>query len=140
MTVQTILAPVFAQVLLLFILLFWMGRERFAAARAGKLSGARSSPRTVDWPGKARQVSDCFHNQLELPILFYVVVIVALVTRKADLLFVCLSWVFVVTRYAHAFEHTGANRLKFRFGAFFACALVLLALWLMLALKLFADL
>lgn len=140
MTVPSILAPVFAQILLAFVLLFWMGRERFAAARAGKLTGARNSPRTVDWPGKARQVSDCFHNQLELPILFYVVVTLALVTRQADLLFVCLSWVFVVTRYAHAFEHTGANRMKYRFGAFLAGAVVLLALWLTLALKILVGL
>jgi len=137
MSVQAILAPVFVQVLLTFVLLFWMGRERFAAARAGDVKGPRGAPRHVEWPEQARKVSDCFHNQLELPVLFYVAVVLALVTRQADLLFVALSWVFVVTRCAHAFEHVGRNRTPWRFRAFLAGALVLMGMWLELALKLF---
>lgn len=137
MTVQSILAPVFAQVLLTFGLLLWMARERFATARSGPPRGAARTPRTAEWTGKARQVSDCFHNQLETPILFYLVVTLALVTRLADLLFVLLAWLFVVTRYAHAVEHCTANRLKFRFGAFAAGVMILLGMWIELALKLF---
>ena len=34
MTVQAVLLPVFAQILLTFVLLFLMGRVRLAAARA----------------------------------------------------------------------------------------------------------
>ena len=137
MTVQSILAPVFAQVLLTFGLLFWMARERFATARSGPPKGAARNPRTAEWTGRARQVSDCFHNQLETPLLFYVVVTLALVTKLADLLFVLLAWLFVVTRYAHAVEHCGPNRLKFRFGAFAAGVVILLCMWTELALKVF---
>ncbi len=35
MSFKALLAPVFVQVLLTFCLLFWTGRVRFAAARAG---------------------------------------------------------------------------------------------------------
>lgn len=137
MSVQMILAPVFALVLLAVVLAVWMGRERIAVVRSGRVSVGPGSPRNADWPELARKVSDCFHNQLELPLYFYVVVILALVTRQADLAFVVLSWLFVALRYLHAFEHTGRNRPKARFGLFAAGALVLLALWLYLALKIY---
>ncbi|MET0313687.1 MAG: MAPEG family protein [Hansschlegelia sp.] len=62
-----------------------------------------------------------------------------MITRKADLLFVLLSWVFVVTRYAHAFEHSGRNRLKFRFPLFSAGAIVLLVMWAVFAARIMAG-
>lgn len=137
MSLQAILAPVFAQALLAFVLLFWMGRERFAAARAGEVSVGRGSPRGFAWPEKAQKVSDCFHNQLELPILFYALVPLAILARKADLIFVLLAWVFVATRYVHAFEHTGRNLLKARFRLYLAGAAALLAMWIYVALRIF---
>lgn len=135
MTLQAILAPVFAQVLLTFALLFWMGRERFKAAREGTMTRGEGSPRTYGWPDRARNVQDCFHNQLELPILFFALVPLAILARKADLLFVAMAWVFVALRVLHAFEHTGSNRLKRRFPLFAAGAAVLLAMWTIFALR-----
>lgn len=140
MSVQAILAPVFAQVFLAFFLLVWMGRARFAAGRAGQVTKTNGSPRTFGWPDKTRQIADCFHNQLELPILFYALVPLAMLTRKTDLVFVLLSWVFVATRYLHAFEHTGANRLKWRFPLFLAGALTLMAMWIYVAIRVLAAL
>lgn len=135
MTYPEILAPVFALVLLLFVLLFWMGRERFVAARQGEVKPGPGSPRTFGWPRRAQQVGDCFHLQLELPMLFYVLVPLAMLTKKADLMFVAMSWIFVVSRYLHAVEHTGPNRLKFRFPLFAFGAVTLLAMWLIFALR-----
>ena len=67
--------------------------------------------------------------------LFYVVVALALPLRQADLLFVLLSWVFVVTRYVHAGIFVTSNNVKSRSLAFFAGVLVLLAMWIVFALK-----
>ena len=50
MTVQAVLAPVFALVFLAFALLIWMGRARFAAGRAGEVTPNKGSPRTFAWP------------------------------------------------------------------------------------------
>lgn len=135
MTVQAILAPVFALVFLAFVLLLWMGRARFAAGRTGEVTPNPGSPRTFAWPQKAQQVADSFHNQLELPIFFYALVPLAMFTRQADLLFVLMSWVFVATRYLHAFVHTGPNRLSQRFPLFLAGAVVLMAMWLIFAVR-----
>lgn len=135
MSVQAILAPVLALVLLTFVLLVWMGRVRWEAARAGDVTPNKGSPRTFGWPRKAQLVGDCFHHQLELPPLFYALVAFAMLTREADLLFVVMAWIFVATRYAHAFVHTGANRLKHRFPLFAVGALALMAMWLIFALR-----
>jgi len=139
MTVQAILAPLFAQVFLTFALILWMGKVRFAAARAGQVTPNKGSPRTFGWPQKAQQVADSYHNQLELPVFFYVLVILALITKEADLLFVAMSWVFVVSRYAHAYVHTGRNVLMTRFRCYLVGALVLLAMWAIFAIRILAS-
>jgi len=59
----------------------------------------------------------------------------ALPLRQADLLFVLLSWVFVVARYVHAGIFVTSNNVKTRSLAFFASVLVLLAMWIIFAWK-----
>ncbi len=58
--------------------------------------------REPNWPPHVAQVSNAYQNQLELPVLFYVLTILAWITRQADLLFVLLAWVFVALRLLHA--------------------------------------
>lgn len=137
MSVQAILAPVFVQILLTFVLLVWMGRARFAAIRAGETRVGEGSPRGFAWSDKARKVSDCFHHQLELPILFYALMAFSMITRGADLFLVLMAWVFVALRVLHAAEHVGANRILRRFRLFAAGFIVLCAMWLYFASKIY---
>ncbi len=55
-----------------------------------------------------------------MPVLFYVLVALALPLRQTDLLFVILSWVFVALRFVHAYIHVGTNYVPNRFYAFAA--------------------
>ena len=61
-----------------------------------------------------------------------------MITRKADLLFVVLSWVFVASRLVHAFIHTTSNRIQVRFTVFLVGAVVLAVMWIVFALRIFA--
>jgi hypothetical protein len=135
MSVQAILGPVFALVALMFILLFRMGIARGDALKSGEVTPGGGSPRTVGWPKRAQQASDAYHNQLELPAFFYLLVVLAMITDDADRLFVAMAWVFVATRYVHAFVHVGANRLRNRFAWFSAGVFILLAMWLIYAYR-----
>ncbi|KMO17211.1 MAPEG family protein [Methylobacterium indicum] len=135
MSFKALLAPVFVQVLLTFVLLFWTGRVRFAAARAGAVQVKDVSLGERTWPAPVQQVSNAFANQFELPVLFYVVVGLALATRQTDTLFIGLAWLFVLTRIVHAGIYATSNVVIRRFQAFLAGALVLLAMWFVLALK-----
>ena len=135
MTVQSVLLPVFVLVGLTFFLLLWM-----AGARRGALVGGETKVRDIvlgqpNWPARATQIGNCFKNQFELPILFYILIAIALPLRHADYLIVLLSWVFVVCRFAHAGIFVTSNDLKARSLAWFAGVLVLFAMWLYFALR-----
>jgi hypothetical protein len=136
MSVQMILLPVFVLVGLTFALLVWM-----AGARRGALVGGETKIRDIalgqqNWPQRATQIGNCYANQFELPMLFYVLIALALPLHKADLVIVLLSWVFVVTRFVHAGVFVTSNDLNRRSLAWFAGVLVLFAMWLYFALKL----
>jgi hypothetical protein len=130
-----VLLPVFVLVGLTFALLLWM-----ATARARALTGKEIRIKDIalgqpNWPERPTQIGNCFSNQFELPVLFYILIAVALPLRHADLVIVLLSWVFVVTRFAHAGIFVTSNNVQQRSLAWFAGVLVLLAMWLYFALR-----
>jgi hypothetical protein len=135
MTIQAVLLPLFVQVALTFVLLFWTGHRRVGAIRRGEVRMRDVALREQNWGKDETQVANAFHNQLELPILFYVLTILAWITKQADLLFVVLAWVFVLLRVLHVFVHVTSNRMGQRFAAFAASAIVLLVMWLIYIIR-----
>ena len=135
MSVQMVLLPVFVLIGLTFALLLWM-----AGARRGALVGGETKIRDIvlgqpNWPTRATQIGNCYRNQFELPVLFYLLIALALPLRHADLFIVLMSWVFVVTRFVHAGVFVSSNKLGPRSSIWLAGVLVLLAMWLYFALK-----
>jgi hypothetical protein len=139
MTVQAILAPLFVLVALTFALMIWMGALRVAAVRRGEVRVRDIALRQPNWPPRAQQISNCFDNQFQLPVLFYVLTIVALFLRKADLLFVVMAWIFVLLRIVHAAIHVTSNRVGIRFQAFAAGMVVLLLMWIVFAVRVYVS-
>src|SRR5882672_6862421 len=137
MTAQMILLPVFVQVALTFALLFWMASVRRESLTRGETKIRDIALRQQAWPAKPTQISNCYDSQFQIPLLFYVVVIVALFTKSADLIFVVLSWIFVLARLAHAYVHTTSNHVPTRFNVFAVGVLVLLIVWIWIAVKIF---
>ena len=135
MSVQAVLAPVFVLVGLTFVLLLWMASGRAGAVKARETRIADIASGRANWPERVAQVSHCFSNQFEMPVLFYVLIALALPLRHADLVIVLLSWVFVVTRFAHAGIFVTSNNIQQRSLAWFAGVLVLFAMWLYFALR-----
>ena len=135
MSVQMVLLPVFVQIGLIFFLLFWMAVSRGQAISGGAVKPKDISLRQQNWPARVTQIGNCFANQFEIPVLFFVLIALALPLRHADLVIVMLSWVFVVTRFAHAGIFVTSNDLRSRSLAWFAGVLVLFAMWVYFALK-----
>ncbi len=129
MTVPTILLPVFVLVALTFVLAVWMGFERNRVIFSKEVRIKDIALTKESWPDRAKQISNAYHNQYELPVLFYILVALALITRKADLIFVVLSWVFVVSRLLHALIHTTSNRVPRRFFAYLVGLATLIIMW-----------
>lgn len=135
MLVQEALLPVFVLVGLTFVLMFWMGFARVGALKRKDVRIGDVALGQPNWPPRVMQISNAYHNQFQLPVLFYVLVAFALITRKADLIFVVMAWIFVACRLAHAAIHVTSNRVPVRFYAFLASALVLLLMWIIFAVR-----
>ena len=91
--------------------------------------------REPKWPTRATQVANNFHNQLELPMLFYVLVAFILITSTNSLIFVVLAWIFVLARLVHAYIHTGGNDVWARSIAISVSAIALVAMWVIFAIR-----
>lgn len=117
------------------MLLFWTGRARVGAVRRGEVLPGDVALRQPNWGKRETQIANAYHNQLELPLLFYVLTILAWLTKQADLLFVLLAWVFVALRLLHAVVHVTSNHLGRRFTAFAASVVVLLVMWVIYVVR-----
>jgi hypothetical protein len=129
MSIATILLPLFVQVALTFAVLITLALRRAGAKTRGELRGPVSL-REPNWPVTGRQAEYNYQNQFELPVLFYVLTVLAIITRQADLLFVVLAWIFVITRIIHAAVHLTTNDLTVRGPVFIAGAIVLMIMWM----------
>ena len=129
MTIQEVLLPLFLEVILTFLLLFWLAPQRTRDFSSGVARPENVALREPNWSQRSLQVGYSYSNQFELPVLFYVLTILAWVTRHADLIFVVLAWIFVIFRYLQAYVHVTSNQIRLR-GAFFGVsALVLAIMW-----------
>jgi hypothetical protein len=135
MTIQMVLLPVFVQVALTFALLFWMAGARRATLTSGQLKVRDIALGQTAWPDRPQQISNSYDSQFQIPLLFFVLVILAWITKHADLLFVVMAWIFVLLRVAHAYVHTTSNHVPTRFRAFAAGMFVLLIMWIIFAVR-----
>lgn len=70
-----------------------------------------------------------FMNLLEVPVLFYVVCILMLVTRACDEAQIQLAWLFVVARVVHAVIYIGINHVPARLGTYVAGCVTVAVIW-----------
>lgn len=135
MTIQMVLLPVFVQVALTFALMTWMASVRTASIKRGEIKIRDIALRQPAWSAKATQISNCYDSQFQIPLLFYVLVILAWATKQADLIFVVMAWIFVLSRLAHAYIHTTSNHVPTRFNIFAVGVIVLLLMWIIFAVR-----
>ena len=126
MTTQDILLPLFVEVILTFLLWVFMAVLRTRDFNSGAVRPDQIALRESNWPPRTRQFAYAFSNQFEIPVLFYVLTILAYVTHLAGLIFVILAWIFVIFRILHAYVHVTSNIVRLR-GTFYGVAVVALA-------------
>jgi hypothetical protein len=127
MTLQAILLPLFVEVILSFVLLFWMAGLRTRDFGSLAVRPQDIALREPKWPKRTAQVANSFANQFELPVLFYVLTILVYVTHQATVVFVILAWIFVIFRLLHAYVHVTSNIVRLR-GSFYMVAALALAI------------
>jgi len=125
-----------AQVLLTVgIYLALLQRKRRAIAD-GSVDRARLALHDDAWPAPVRLVNNNLRNQFELPVLFYVLVLLILQIGRPGLAAVVLAWLFVAVRIAHAWVHIGSNHVPTRRNVFALGAVAVLGLAVAVAWRL----
>ncbi len=129
MSVMEVLLPVFVQVILTLYVGYVLAYKRVTLLRSGALRGKAIALREPSFPEHARKYENNYLNQFELPELFYVLMILLLVTRQADIIQMTLAWIFVASRVAHAWVHLTSNNVRVRGPLFGIGLLVLTIMW-----------
>lgn len=135
MTVTDFLLPVFVPVALTFALLIRTAIGRVSSFRSGEVKPEDIALGEQGWPKKVTQYGNAFKNQFELPVLFYALIAFVLITRVGDFLLLVLAWIFVILRLLHAYVHTTGNNVFLRGRIYGGGLVVLLAMWIIFAVK-----
>ena len=123
MNADQILAPMGVLAALTFFVLFFVPAMRFT--RRGRTDEETSA--TGDIPGGTENPN--FADLLEMPVLFYVICLMALVTRRVDVLFLDLAWIYVGLRAAHSAVHLTYDNRVHRTLLFALSNFAVLAMW-----------
>ncbi len=137
LTYKLLVLAMAAQVLLTLVILVRLGMERVPRVARGEVDAARIAVDRSGWHLKAQLLSNSYDSQFQLPVLFFVAVLVTLQTGASGWLEAGLACLFVASRYAHAYIHTTSNVLYPRFFVFCAGLAILAIFWLWLVLRLF---
>ena len=140
MSIPAVLLPLFVEVALTLGLLLWLSYLRNKDLKSGAVKPSEVALREPNWPARTQQVANCAANQFELPVLFYVLTILAIVTGHTDFIFVVMAWVFVLTRLMHALVHTTSNMIARR-GAWYGFgAVALVVMWIIYMVRIILGL
>lgn len=132
MLVLEMLWPTFALVALVFVMWATLLAQRIALLRrqpptAGDLADGQSARRyfsAVEMP------ANNLANLFEMPVLYFALVPLLILTTQASFAQVVLAWLFVATRAAHSWFHVGFRHVTRRFMAYLASCAVLSAMWI----------
>jgi hypothetical protein len=86
---------------------------------------------------KDTRASDNFRNLFEIPVLFYVTVLVVFALGLTSVAHLVLAWGYVASRYVQSYIHCPSNIVMRRFYAFLFSCTCLMCMWLMLTYQLF---
>lgn len=133
-----IFLPAFAMVALTIVV--WL---RMYLTRVAQMKRERIHPQAVATSAQASarltdsRAADNFRNLFELPVLFYLALVVAAVAGLVTTTILVLAWLFVLLRIAHSAIHCTYNKVMHRFKVYLAGGIVLWALWIYLAYLLY---
>lgn len=129
------LYPMFAMVILTFIIGVITLKTRFASVKNGDVkAGYYRLMDGQDVPNYVTQTTRAFNNQFEVPVLFYVVCTLYISMGIENPYAVYAAWAFVFFRIAHAVIHLTYNHVLHRLTAYWLAIVCVFALWLLLVL------
>ena len=135
-----IFLPVLLQVLLTLYAYILLGRAKSRATRASLVNDARRALHADAWPDAVIQINNNIRNQFELPVLFYVLVVVLWAVDAAGTPALAVAWLFALSRVAHLYVHTGSNYVPLRRKVFTFGVIMIIVLVVIVALRVVSGL
>jgi len=135
MSFNPILLPLLAMVFLTFAVWVYLYALRIPEIKRlgidpDELQDRAESHKLLTVSGAA---SNNLKNLFEIPILFYLAAMIAMLLMIQDDLLVWLAWGFVILRVVHSAIHCSYNRVMHRFFAYLISCLFLMFMWIRLA-------
>ncbi|MEO7387708.1 MAG: MAPEG family protein [Gammaproteobacteria bacterium] len=124
-----IFLPVLLQVLTTINAYVRLTLAKSAAVRAGLANESRRGLHDDAWPDNVIQINNNIRNQFELPVLFYVLVVMLWALGSAGLFVQAVAWLFALSRVVHLQIHTGSNSVPRRRRVFTFGVLMVMLLW-----------
>ena len=137
-----ILQPVTVLILWTMLVWLWMYATRIPAMhKAGmdvfNMRGGKGTDLDEVLPEQVQWKSHNYNHLLAEPTVFYAVCFVLALTGQGDGLNLVLAWAYVALRVVHSLIQATVNRVMFRFAAFAASSLCVIALGLHAAVAVF---
>jgi hypothetical protein len=130
---MSVVWPAFALFALTMLQVARLARMRFAAAREGRVDSRYYKLfRGEGEPPELAAMSRNVLNLYEMPTLFYAGTAIALAAGQSGTVLVGLGWAYFVLRVLHTAIHVTSNKVMWRFRAFAASWVVLIAYWAVL--------
>lgn len=127
-----ILWPTFAMVLLIFVVWFVMYVQRFGHMRRTPPSDAdfATGAAALRYFAPVEMAANNLRNLFEMPVLFFALVPLLLMTNHGTLAQVILAWLYVALRVLHSIVHIRTKKTLPRFIVHLTSCIVLSAMWI----------
>lgn len=135
-----ILQPVAALFLLTALVWLFMYARRLSFILGNSIdpqSLATPEQLSARLPESINNASNNLKNLFELPVVFYALCVVLLVSQTIDALYLNCAWAFFALRVLHSLIHCTVNIVNLRFLAYILSSLVLWFMVVRLALSIF---
>ena len=113
----------------------YMFRRRAGALRAGQIPAGYFKTYQGEVPRELKVIQNCFENQFQVPILFFVTCLAAVLLGVANSLMIRLGFTFFASRLWHAYIHLGSNSLRLRPLAYAMGLIVLIGMWAVILIQ-----
>lgn len=127
-----ILWPAVTLVALIYGIWFFMYVRRFAHMRATppRPEDFASGEAALRYFAPVEMPANNLRNLFEMPVLFFALLPLLLLTQTASGAQVALAWGYVVLRGVHSFIHIGRGPVVARFAVYAASCALLAAMWI----------
>lgn len=121
--------PVLAQLLIPIVVLLLNGKRKSDDVKSGNFDREKAAMNNEAWSKPVVLTSKNLANQFQLPVIFYVLCLILANIDAVSMIILVVAWIFVVTRYVHAYVHVTTNYVPARLRAFLLGAVSLFVLF-----------